>query len=77
MNLLSKVVNKPIFCGGTFKEAIGDEVTEVKVGDRVAFNVEGANTYAEKAVVNSDRLAPNSQNLRRALVGIAYMTLTV
>jgi NADPH2:quinone reductase len=39
-------------------EAIGDEVTEVKVGDRVAFNVEGADTYAEKSVVNSDRLVP-------------------
>ncbi len=39
-------------------EAVGDEVTEVKVGDRVSFNVEGADTYAEKSVVNSDRLVP-------------------
>ena len=36
-----------------------------------SLNIEGADTYAEKAVVNSICLAPNSKNLRKGLVGIA------
>ncbi len=44
--------------GAGIVEAVGSEVTEVKVGDRVSFNVEGAQSYAEKVVINADRAIP-------------------
>jgi NADPH2:quinone reductase len=41
--------------GAGIVEAVGEEVTEVKVGEHVSFNVEGAHSYAEKVVINADR----------------------
>ncbi len=37
---------------------IGADVTQVKVGDRVSFNVEGANSYADRVVIGGDRAVP-------------------
>lgn len=37
---------------------IGTDVTQVKVGDHVSFNVAGANSYAEQVVIRGDRAVP-------------------
>lgn len=37
---------------------VGADVTDVKVGDRVSFNVEGADSYANQVVIPGDRAVP-------------------
>lgn len=37
---------------------MGDGVTEVKVGNRVSFNLEGSRSYAEKVVIDAERAIP-------------------
>lgn len=44
-------------------EAIGDEVTQVKVGDRVGFVMHGAQSYAEYTALPSERLIPIPQDI--------------
>ena len=44
--------------GAGIVEAVGDEVTEIKVGDRVSFNLEGSHSYAEKVVIDAERAIP-------------------